>query len=600
MRIDGYAFLSDCQSAALVGLDGSIDWLCLPRFDSPSVFGRLLDQEAGHWLIRPSARFRTMRRYAADSLVLTTTFETAEGRVALTDAMLFAPGAREHEIGRTVPHVLERRLEGLAGSVDIEMEFAPRLEYGLTKPRHECGDGCVRAYGGEVDLTLTSDAPLACDERMASSRFTLRAGESFTFRLQYTGFGDGGDGCAPAGAGASTADTLEAWRSWAAQHRGYRGLYLDEVKIGALVLQGLTYEPSGALAAAATTSLPERLGQAWNWDYRYAWLRDASLTMFAQWVASCPHEAIRFFHFVERAGGRLEDGPVQIVYGLRGKRDLAEHALAHLAGFEDSRPVRVGNAAWTQRQLDVLGEVLDAAHLLRDQLEWDADTEELLVAYADRACREWKQPDAGMWETRDAERHYTSSKVMCWVALDRAVKLAGRLGAERHADRWARERDAVKAAVLEQAWSERAGAYAGAFGSDDLDASVLQLPIVGFLPATDPRMRATIEAVHDRLAVKGLVRRWASEPNGFLICTYWLAECLVMAGETERAVRVFERVTALANDVGLLSEEADVETGELLGNFPQAFSHVGLINAAWRISESRRGSAAAMSVAERP
>jgi GH15 family glucan-1,4-alpha-glucosidase len=589
VRIADYAFLSDCQSAALVGNDGSVDWYCTPRLDAPSVFARLLDHNAGHWHIRPRGEYRVRRAYLDDSLVLRTVFETPRGAVAVTDALGFEPGARGHEIGLRVPHEMLRRIEGLEGSVDIEMEFVPRMEYGLTKPRLEWDEGRVRATGGPVELTLESEAPMDCSETRVNAAYLVRKGDAFTYRLRYRdSFADTPHTSAE---GASIEDTVEGWRSWVGLHRGYEGRYLAEVRKSALVLQGLTFAPAGPVAAAPTTSLPEVLGGSANWDYRYAWIRDASLTLFALWVAACPHEPFRFFHWIERAGGKLEDEPVQIVYGVTGQRDLTEHTLGNLEGYQGSKPVRVGNDAWTQRQLDVLGWVLDAAHVLKDQLgDLDPETKELLVGYADRAVRDWRRSDAGMWEVRDRERHYTSSKVMCWVALDRAVKLADRIGAGRgDVERWERARDDVKGAVLAEAWSDRANAYAGAFGSDDLDASVLLLPIVGFLPATDPRMRATIDAVERRLATGGLVRRWEGEPNAFLICSYWLSECLVMAGELDRGKRVFERVTSLANDLGLLSEEADAGTGELLGNFPQAFSHIGLVNAAWRLTEAIGG-----------
>jgi GH15 family glucan-1,4-alpha-glucosidase len=305
------------------------------------------------------------------------------------------------------------------------------------------------------------------------------------------------------------------------------------------------------------------------------------------WVAACPDEPARLFDWLSTSAGHLRDELVQIMYGVEGERDLSEHVLGHLAGYRGSRPVRVGNAAWDQKQLDVLGEVLDAAFLLRDQLgELSNPTRQLLVSLANRAVGSWQEPDAGMWEARDAERHYVSSKVMCWVALDRATKLAPMLGEDGSAGRWAKARDDIRAAVLDRAWSERAQAFTGVFESDELDASVLMLPLVDFLPATDKRMRATIDAVEQHLGNGRVVRRWAGDSSGFLICTYWLVECLALAGEQERAAKWFHIATGHANDLGLLSEEADPDTGELLGNYPQAFSHVGLINAAWRLGQT--------------
>ncbi|CAN5134174.1 hypothetical protein BH18ACT9_BH18ACT9_22860 [soil metagenome] len=354
-----------------------------------------------------------------------------------------------------------------------------------------------------------------------------------------------------------------------------------------LILQGLIYSPSGAVVAAAATSLPEQLGGDLNFDYRFAWLRDLSLTIRSLWIAACPDEPKRLFDWFATSAGHIGDELVQIMYGVEGERDLTEHTLEHLSGYRDSRPVRVGNEAWEQVQLDVFGEVLDAAYLLRDAVdEFDGPVQDMLVTLADRAADGWADPDAGMWEARDQRRPYVSSKVMCWVALDRAVELAPRLGSRAEPQRWAAARDKVHAAVLEQAWSSTAGAYAGAFGSDYLDASVLLLPLVGFLPATDERMWSTIEAIERELGDNGLVRRWSNDPSGFLIWTYWLAECLALAGRTERATTWFHRATDHANDLGLLSEEADPDSGELLGNFPQTFSHVGLINAAWRITQA--------------
>jgi GH15 family glucan-1,4-alpha-glucosidase len=581
-RIDDYAFLSDCHSAALVDLNGSIDWWCVPRFDSPSVFGRLLGPDAGHWSLQPDESFVVERSYIAGTLVLRTTFRTASGEVVVTDALAFAAGARGHAIGADSPHVLLRRVQAIRGEVAMTTRLAPRMDYGLTVPLlEEHGAGAV-ALGGPVRLALTASVGVALDGGDVVSRFTARAGQPVELRLAYT----------PASAnptddgGATIDDTVDGWRSWGDQH-GYEGRHRDAVRRSALVLQGLTYQPTGAVVAAATTSLPEVMGADLNFDYRFVWLRDLSLTIRALWVAACPDEAARFFAWIARAAGQLgDDQRVQIMYGVEGERELGERELDHLPGFRDSRPVRVGNAAWDQEQLDVLGEVLDAAHQLRDQLgELDEHTRALLVALADRAAATWREPDAGMWEARDARRHYTSSKVLCWVALDRAVALAPRLAAGSAVERWSREREAIHAAVVEEAWSERIGAYAGALGSDELDASVLLLPIVGFLPADDARMRATIETVERSLGDTGLVRRWADDPSGFLICTYWLVECLALAGEPERAERWFARAGAFANDVGLLAEEADPERDELLGNFPQAFSHIGLINAAWRLTE---------------
>ncbi|MDQ3716810.1 MAG: glycoside hydrolase family 15 protein [Actinomycetota bacterium] len=581
--IADYAFLSDCHSAALVDRSGSVDWWCLPRFDSPSVFGRLLDPTAGHWTLQPVEDFSAERSYVADTLVLRTVFHTVTGSVSVTDALLLEPGARSHDIGLRSPHVLHRRLEGQRGTVRMRTELSPRMEYGRTEPHYRKFPGGAEAAGGPVTLTLSTEVPLRIDDGAILGEFDVAAGHVVDLRLSYAPtFGKARDLAGEP----SPEDTVDGWTSWSAQHTGYDGDYRELVRRSSLVLQGLTFGPSGAVLAASTTSLPETIGGSDNFDYRYAWLRDLSLTIRSLWLAACPDEPGRLFGWLAGSAGHVRDELVQIMYGVEGERDLTEHVLEHLGGYRGSTPVRVGNAAWEQDQLDVFGEVLDAAHLLRDQLgQFEPPTQQLLVALANRAARTWEQPDAGMWEARDQQRHYTSSKVMCWVALDRAIDLAPRLGEEADPAGWATARDAVRDAILDQAWSEDAGAYTGAFGSDDLDASVLVLPLVGFLPADDERMRATIEAVERELGEGGLVRRWPSDRSGFLICTYWLVECLVLAGQPVRARSWFRSATEHANDLGLLSEEADVLTGELLGNYPQAFSHVGLINAAWRLGQ---------------
>ncbi|MCA1674264.1 MAG: glycoside hydrolase family 15 protein [Actinobacteria bacterium] len=585
--IGDYAFVSDCHSAALIDRAASVDWWCVPRFDSPSVFGRLLGPDAGHWSLHPSAAFESTRHYVPDSLVLRTVFTTAGGEVTVWDALGLELGSRGHEIGLRSPHVFLRRVEGSRGAVEMVTEFAPRMEYGLTVPNVLVSGDSVVARGGPVALTLAGSVTLSPGPGCARGRFTVHAGEQVDFTLAFTPSAEGSS-ATEGGDRAALEDTIAGWESWTRQHAGYEGRHRDAVRRSSLVLQGLTFQPTGAVVAAATTSLPEKVGAELNFDYRFAWLRDLSLTIRSLWIAACPDEASRLFRWIADASGHLaDDERVQIMYGVEGERNLAEHELAHLPGFRDSRPVRVGNAAWDQEQLDVLGEVLDAVEQLRDQLgELDQPTRALLIALADRAATTWREPDAGMWEARDQRRQYVSSKVMCWVALDRAVRLAPLLGEGVQLERWGEARERVRAAVLTKAWSERAGAYTGAFGSDELDASVLLLPLVRFLPARDERMWATIEAVERELGDIGLVRRWPEDPMGFLICTYWLVECLALGDEVARAEQWFARATSYANDLGLLAEQADPDRKELLGNYPQAFSHVGLINAAWRLTEA--------------
>ncbi|HEX5597592.1 MAG TPA: glycoside hydrolase family 15 protein [Micromonosporaceae bacterium] len=589
--ISDYGFLSDCRSAALVSRAGSIDWWCPARFDAPSVFGRLLDADAGHWSLGPAsgatAPPRTEREYVDDSLVLRTVHHVDGGSVAVTDALVTEPGARGHRLGHNSPAVLVRVVEGLHNRVPLHTEFVPRPEYGLLTPYlHQRPDRVV-AVAGPVTLTLRASVPLVVGDDRVEARFDVAAGQVVTFVLAYapTYGGQPGPELDPV---AALADTLQAWQTLQTSHR-YDGRYPQRVRRSAVILQGLTYVPSGAVVAAATTSLPEQVGADRNYDYRYAWLRDFAFTMNALWVADCPEETARLFGWAARSAGRIGPAPVPIMYGVAGERDLTEHQLEQLRGYADSRPVRIGNEAWRQRQLDVLGEVLAAADRLREQLAGpDGMGEELpvmLVDLANQAADTWREPDAGMWEARDRSRHYLSSKVMCWVALDRAVRLAPLLGERADPSRWARVRDEIHRAVLQQGWNERVGAYTGAFGSPELDASVLMLPLVRFLPATDERMRATIKAVERHLTVDGLVRRWADDPAGFVLCTFWLVECLALLGETERATALFEQTCARANDVGIFAEQIDPVSGEHRGNTPQALSHIGLINAAWRLTD---------------
>ncbi|RKN39347.1 glycoside hydrolase family 15 protein [Micromonospora endolithica] len=586
-RISEHGFLADGISAVLVDRAGSVNWWCPDRFDAPSVFGRLLGEEAGHWSIRPDGDFTSQRSYLDGTLVLRTVFTTAAGEVAVTDALALEPGARGHDIGLRSPRVLGRVVQGLSGAVPVRLDYRPRFEYGqVTAYLVETG-GVIDATAGRCRLSLRGDVPLTCDDGAATGTFTVRAGETYRFTVGYAPTYDSPPPRLP-DADEVVADAVAGWRSWADLHRDqYQGLFADQVRHSAMVVQGMTYQPSGAIVAAATTSLPEQLGGERNYDYRFVWLRDFSLTLRALWEAACPDEADRQFAWVARAMGRIGDAPVPIMYGVQGERDLTEHRLDHLPGYAGSRPVLVGNDAWKQRQIDVPGEVLDAAWLMRHYLDpIPPEVRHLLRAFAHRATVDWPRPDAGIWESRDAERHYVSSKVQCWTALDRAVRFGPRLGDAAEVARWAAARDTVREAVLTRGWNERLGAFTGAFDSDELDASVLLMPLVGFLPADDERMLATMDVVQRRLSHDGLLRRWEDDPAGFVICSFWLVSCLAMAGETDRASDLFASLVARTNDLGLYAEQIDQFTGEQLGNFPQAFSHIGLINAAGRLTEA--------------
>jgi len=393
-------------------------------------------------------------------------------------------------------------------------------------------------------------------------------------------------------------DAAEAWRTWSALHQNYDGPWAELVRHSGRVLYALTFFPTGAIVAAPTTSLPEAPGGSRNWDYRYTWLRDASFTLDALWVAACPDEADKFFDYVSGAAASQarRGADLQIMFGVGGERDLTERELPHLTGWRNSGPVRVGNGAWNQRQLDVYGELLDAASRLPDQLDrLGPPTRTFLADLADTVVTRWTDKDQGIWEIRGEPRDFLYSKLMCWVALDRAISLADRLDAVDRVDRWKQARDNIADAILAKGWNEKAGAFTQSFGSEALDASSLMLAIVGFLPPDDPRIRATIEATAQRLTDdRGLVYRYLAhdglegQEGTFLLCTFWLAEAQALAGELDRARATFERAISFVNDVGLLAEEVDPDSGELLGNFPQAFSHIGLVNAAWAISQAER------------
>jgi GH15 family glucan-1,4-alpha-glucosidase len=412
--IAGYALLGDCHSAALVALDGSIDWWCPARFDAPSVFARLLDPEAGHWSIRPRDQHTVTRRYVEGTMVVQTEFATDSGVLRLTDALALGAGERGHQIGSASPHLLVRRVEAVGGEVEVELVLAARPEYGLVTPQLTATALGIEIAGGADRLTLAGDRPLNVEQGRAVARFSLAEGDSAVFTLHHRRSAD--PVSAPLDGRAALEDTIAGWRSWTAMHHGYQGPYREQVQRSGLVLQALTYQPTGAVVAAATTSLPEEIGGSANWDYRFGWVRDGSFTLKALWVAACPDEGQRFFDWIAASTGPVGDGQVPIMFGVGGEHDLTEHELGHLSGYAGSRPVRVGNDAWTQTQLDVLGEVLECAWVLRDQLDGLSPAAmAFLRALADRAAATWREPDAGIWEGREGERDYLTSKVMCWV-----------------------------------------------------------------------------------------------------------------------------------------------------------------------------------------
>jgi GH15 family glucan-1,4-alpha-glucosidase len=590
LRIGDYALLSDCNTGALVGRDGSVDWLCLPRYDSPAVFARILDPDAGHWSIRPRAGYETRRRYLDGSLVLETTLETANGTAALIDALAFERGQRGHALGLDAPHELLRLVKGLSGRVELELELAWRPEYGLGRPLLSLVEGGAVGRGGPDRFGLASRIALSAWDGVVRGRFAVEAGEWLGFALRWAPV-EAPDPQPTRAADVATAieDTVEGWRSWEAHHDIFEGPHRELVRFSSRVLKGLTYRPTGAIVAAPTTSLPERIGGERNWDYRYSWIRDASLTIDALWISTCSDEVDEFVAWLlGAAGGHVhEDRPLQIMYGVGGERDLAERELPHLRGHRGSRPVRVGNGAWNQVQLDIYGEFIDAYSRYSGRLrEPDAELAHFLADLADAAAARWQGRGSGIWEARSGRQHYLSGKLYSWVALDRALRLAPAIGARDRVDEWSRERDRIREAILTRGWSKRKHAFTQAFDSDELDAAALLVPLVGFLPPNDERVLSTLDAIERELVDQGLVLRYRSgdglpgREGTFVICSFWLVSGLARAGRRDRAEALFEDICRFANDVGLLAEEIDPPTGELLGNFPQAFSHVGLITAA--------------------
>jgi alpha,alpha-trehalase len=594
-----HALLSDCTSAALVTADGSVDWLCLPRFDSPSVFGRLLDAEAGHFLLAPAEAGATASwAYRPATLVLDTVWSCSAGELVVSDAL--ALGAREkgHRLGLSSPGVLLRRARCVRGSVPVRVEFVPRPEFGLVHPRLSRSAGTVVAEGGATVLILTGEVDLDLAEGQATGTVTLRRGDELVFALhQVDPWGRTSPRWTPRKARRRLDATERSWRSWSELHQRYEGPLRELVHRSGLVLQGLTYARSGAVVAAPTTSLPEGVASGRTWDYRYTWVRDASMTLQGLYVAACPDEAARFFAFLSRAAStQLDRGlDLQIMFGIGGERDLTERELRHLTGWRDSPPVRVGNGAWSQHQLDVYGALLDAAFTLREQLSaLDEATRSFLVAAVEAAASRWREDDQGIWELRGPARPFLHSKLMCWVALDRGLRMADELRLDDAVTaRWALARDEVHDTVLREGWSETVGAFTQYFGSDELDASVLMMVIVGFLPPSDPRLHATIDAVERGLSDElGLIYRYRGDDGfptaegTFLLCTFWLAHALALTGHVERARTTLHRAAGFATDLGLLAEQVEPGTGQLLGNFPQAFSHLGLVNAAQALADA--------------
>jgi GH15 family glucan-1,4-alpha-glucosidase len=583
--IEDYALIGDTHTAALVSREGSIDWLCLPRFDSPACFAALLgDRSNGRWLLAPAGPVRDVRRrYQGDTLALETEFHTDEGVVRVVDCM--PPRHWDPDVARVV--------ECLRGRVRMQMELTIRFDYGSIVPWVRHVDGALHAVAGPDSVWLRTPVPVRGENWTSLADFTVAEGERVPFMLTW----HASHRPAPRRIDPVRAlgDTEAWWGEWASGIQ-YTGGWQDAVIRSLLTLKALTYAPTGGIVAAPTTSLPEQLGGVRNWDYRYCWLRDATFTLSALMLAGLTDEARAWREWLLRAVAG-QPRQLQILYGVAGERRVTEEELGWLGGYEGSRPVRVGNAAVGQFQLDVFGEVMDTLHLGRHiGLESDQPTWDLQRALLDFLESQWREPDEGIWEIRGPRRHFTHSKVMAWVALDRAIKAVELMGHDGPVDRWRGLRRELHDEVCREGYDSQRDSFVQSYGSDHLDASLLLIPLVGFLPAGDPRVKGTVAAIQRELMVDGLVHRYRPEgsqsvdglPPGegtFLACTFWLADNLALMGRREEALAIFERLLALRNDVGLLAEEFDPSSGRQLGNFPQAFSHVALVNTANYLSE---------------
>ncbi|MEO8347070.1 MAG: glycoside hydrolase family 15 protein [Betaproteobacteria bacterium] len=582
LSIEDYGLIGNTRTAAIVGKDGSIDWLCAPRFDSPSCFSALLGKpEHGRWLLAPGDGSRSVRRcYRSDTLVLETEFATADGVVRVIDCMPVWHGRTD----------IVRVVEGVRGRVSMNMQLVIRPSYGTATPWVRRVDDALLATAGPDSLELRT--PVAVEGRNLTSvaSFIVEEGERVPFVL--TWFPSHESRPLPIDADAAIKATERYWRGWCAQC-AYDGRWAEPVRNSLMILKALTYAPTGGIVAAATTSLPELIGGVRNWDYRYCWVRDATFTLYALLLAGYRDEARDWRHWLLRAAAG-HPAELQILYGVAGERELTERVLPWLPGYLDSSPVRVGNAAAGQFQLDIYGELMDAMHVARSAgLDPDADAWSFQRTLANFLADNWQRPDNGIWESRGGLQHYTYSKVMAWVAMDRAVKAIEEFGLDGPVEHWSETREQIHADVCARGFDAARGSFVQFYGSRELDASLLLIPQVGFLPADDPRIRGTIEAIERELVIDGLVARYHTEksddglPAGegfFLPCSFWLADSLLLLGRAAEAEALFERLLTLRNDVGLLSEEYDLHNRRALGNIPQALTHVALVNTARNLS----------------
>jgi GH15 family glucan-1,4-alpha-glucosidase len=593
MKIEDYGIIGDMHTAALVGANGSIDWLCLPRFGSEACFAALLgSKDNGCWKLAPAdSNAAVKRRYQDDTLILETEYTTKTGSARVIDFMPIDGRIRQ----------VVRIVEGIAGEVAMHMSLIIRFDYGKTVPwvRH-LDEGGMLAVAGPNALTLRTLVPLRGEDLSTVADFAIAAGKRSIFILSWHPSHEEG-GLQVASIDSALAETRNHWAAWSARCN-YRGPWRPAVVRSLITLKALTYAPTGGIMAAVTTSLPEFIGGVRNWDYRFCWLRDATFTLYSFMTAGYFNEARAWSNWLLRAVAG-DPSQLQIMYGAAGERTLTEIELPHLMGYENSRPVRVGNAASEQFQLDVYGEVMDALHLARakgvkqDEQSWSLQRH--LIGFV---IEHWKDPDEGIWEIRGPRRHFTHSKVMAWVAIDRAVKAVEQFGLSGDLAAWRALRSEMHADICERGFNAGRNAFTQYYGAVELDASLLMLPLLGFLPASDKRIISTIELIERELVVRGYVKRYESGsstqvdglPPGegtFLPCSFWLADCLYLMGRFDDARALFERLLAVRNNLGLLSEEYDAAAGRQLGNFPQAFSHISLINTAYNLSPQTLGPA---------
>ena len=588
-----YALLSDCHSAALVSRAGAVEWLCMPAFDSASVFGAILDRDrGGHFSVAPPEVSSVRRRYVSGTNVLQTRFETPTGVLVMTDFLAVSPDSDAADPESLIAeHKLVRRLRCAEGSVQVVVECAPRPDYGRCVPAVEVVRESRRATFDSPDVYFALDTshpldPVARDGAVRA-HWTLAAGEEADLVFSHVS----GGSRRPAGervAALLEEATVGYWRRWTSRLR-YHGPFRGHVMRSALTLKAMVYAPTGAIIAAPTTSLPEEIGGVRNWDYRYCWLRDATFTLSAFNTLGFTDEAVRYFDWLQRVT-RASGGDLQVLYGIRGRTHLPEVELTYLGGYRGSKPVRIGNGAAHQFQLDVFGEVIDSYYLFRDVLGKDRESD-LRWAFriVDQAARVWANPDEGIWEVRGGPRHFVYSKAMAWAALHRGASLARQYGGGEP-EKWDAIAAQIAAQIFERGFDAARGTFVQAYDKTALDASCLRLPLIGFVDACDPKMLGTLDAVQRELTRDGLVYRYTEMDDGlaghegtFAICTFWLVQCLALCGRQEEAEQLFANVLRHGNDLGLFAEEIDPASGEQLGNFPQAFTHIGLINAAERL-----------------